>query len=138
MAASKGKKSRYTVFISYSRRDAFIASTIAAKLRAMGIEVWLDARDVEGGDPILERILAGIDACHEAVVLISQAAMGSQWVAFEIGAVCGQHKRVTPVLNNVEPNAMAPLRGIQAIDLNQLQIFFGEVRRRLEALTSGE
>src|SRR5947199_6009868 len=91
----------YLVFISHSSQDSWIARVMAEKMAARGAETWLDVKDLEGGDILDQEVLKGIDACQEAVVLISSKSVGSQWVIFEIGATWGQHKRVTPVLNNV-------------------------------------
>jgi hypothetical protein len=47
----------------------------------------------------------------------------NQRVIYEIGAVSGQHKRVTPILNQVNPDAIAPMKGVKSIDLNQFGDF---------------
>jgi len=41
------------------------------KIEALGAECWLDEKDLAGGEVIVEDIIRGIDACDEAVVLIS-------------------------------------------------------------------
>src|SRR5260370_34649938 len=99
----KSVRSRYVVFISHSSYDAWIARTIADQIESLGGECWLDEKDLEGGDVIPDKIIRGIDACHEAIVLISPNSVNSQWVSFEIGGVRAQQKRVTPILKNVKP-----------------------------------
>ena len=81
---------------------------------------------------IQEEIIRGIRACNEAMVLISPKSVKSQWVAFEIGAASGLRKRVTPILNNVSPEAMAPMRGIKAIDLNDFEAFLLQLQARMD------
>src|SRR3989442_1409546 len=102
---------RYVVFISHSSRDSWIAQIVAEKVRALGAEPWLDVKDLAGGDIIADQILMGLDACQEAVVILSPCSVESKWVVFETGAVWGQHKRVTPILNNVTHEAVPPLSG---------------------------
>lgn len=121
----------YVVFISHSSRDAWIARTMAEKISALEVKVWLDVKDLEGGDIVTEKILEGLDTCEEAVVLVSPNSVGSQWVVFEIGAVWGQHKRVTPILNNVSYDAIAPLKGVKAVDLNDFDRFLAELGKRV-------
>src|SRR5437867_12476253 len=100
--SSKGqKRSRYVVFVSHSSLDAWIARVLVEKIEALGAECWLDEKDLSGGDVIAAEIIRGINACDEAVILISPNSVKSQWVPFEIGGVRAQHKRVTPLLNNV-------------------------------------
>lgn len=101
------------------------------KLEALGAECWLDEKDLAGGDIIVENIIRGIDACHEAIVLISPNSVKSQWVPFEIGGVRAQHKRVTPILNNVKPQQMAPMHEIRGIDLNSFDEFLAQLKRRI-------
>lgn len=104
---------------------------MADKIAELGAEPWLDMKDLEGGDTIDEEILKGIDACQEAVVLVSPNSVGSQWVVFEIGAARGQHKRVTPILNNVPYDAIVPLRVGKAIGLNDFERFLSELGKRI-------
>ena len=84
-------RSRYVVFLSHSSLDTWIANVIAEKIQAFGAECWVDEKDLAGGDVIVEDIIKGIDACHEAIVLISPNSVKSQWVSFEIGGVRAQH-----------------------------------------------
>ncbi|MEA2693888.1 MAG: hypothetical protein QOJ16_3275, partial [Acidobacteriota bacterium] len=121
----------YVVFVSYSSSDAWIARTIAEKIQAVGAETWLDQKDLHGGDVILEKIVEGVDRCHEAIVLISPASSRSEYVSFEIGAVQSQRKRITPVLNNVAVDAHALLKGMRSIDLNQFEDYLRQLRERI-------
>lgn len=128
----------YVVFISHAARDSWIAGVLAEKISALGAEPWLDVKDLEGGDVVVEKILEGLDACHEAVVLISPHSVESQWMVFEIGAVWGQHKRVTPILNNMSADAIVPLRGVKAVDLNSVGQFLTELGRRVRRRLAAE
>lgn len=101
------------------------------KIEALGAECWLDEKDLAGGDVIVEDIIRGIEACHEAIILISPNSVKSQWVPFEIGGARAQRKRVTPVLNNVKPPQMAPMKDIKGIDLNSFDEFLAQLKRRI-------
>jgi hypothetical protein len=101
------------------------------KIEALGAECWLDEKDLAGGDVIAADIIRGIDACNEAVILISPNSVHSPWVSFEIGGVRAQHKRVTPILNNVRHNELAPVQDIKGIDLNKFEQFLAQLKRRL-------
>ena len=100
-SSKRQKRSRYLVFVSHSSDDAFVARIITEKIQAIGATCWLDEKDLDGGDVIADHIIRGIDACDEAIVLISSNSVRSPWVSFEIGGVRAQHKRVTPILNKV-------------------------------------
>jgi TIR domain-containing protein len=97
------------------------------KIEALGAECWLDEKDLAGGDVIAADIIRGIRACHEAIILISPNSVKSQWVPFEIGGVRAQRKRVTPILNNVTHDEMAPMQDIKGIDLNRFGQFLAQL-----------
>ena len=126
------RKNKYLVFISHSSSDRWIAEVIAEKISGRGASCWLDEKDLEGGEVIVDRIISGIDSCDEALVLISPQSIDSQWVAFEIGGVRAQHKRVTPILNNVTPDDMAPMKDIKGIDLNLFDRFLSQLGKRVK------
>ena len=125
--------SPYTVFISHSSKERWIAQQIAKEVEAPGAKTWLDLKDLRGGDEIRRPIKRGIRASHEAVVLLSANSITSQWIIYEAAVVDGQGKRITPILNNLAPDVMpAPLQGIKAIDLNEFDDFLIELARRIE------
>jgi hypothetical protein len=121
----------YIVFVSHSSNDEWIAGVFAEKIKALGGKPWLDKFDLEGGDIVLAKIIKAIDKCKEAVVLVSPTSVGSQWVLFEIGAVKGQHKRVTPILNGVGYDSLTPLKGVKAIALNDFTSYLNQLKLRI-------
>jgi TIR domain len=127
---AKARK-KYLVFISHSSLDAWIARVMKEKIEKIGGSCWLDEKDLEGGNIIGDDIINGINACDEAVVLISPNSVKSQWVPFEIGAVRAQYKRVTPILNNVKPEKMAPSKDIKGIELNGFDQFLAQLKKRI-------
>lgn len=131
--AYHGKRTQtaYVIFLSHSSHDSWIAKVIAEKIQAIGADCWLDEKDLGGGDVIVNEIIRGIDSCEEAIVLISPSSVNSQWVSFEIGGVRAQHKRVTPILNNVKPSEMPPMQDIKGIDLNKFDQFLAQLERRI-------
>jgi hypothetical protein len=125
--------SAYTVFISHSSKERWIADQISKEIRALGAETWLDLKDLHGGDEIRRSIERGIRNSQEVIVLLSANSITSQWVLFEAGIATGQRKRITPVLNNIAPDkTLAPLQGIKALDLNDFDDFLVELAARIK------
>ena len=86
-----------------------------------------------GGSVIIDEIIGAIDACHEAIVLESPSSRRKpEWVVFEIGAARGQHKRVTPILNNVKVESVGPTMDLNAIELNDLEQFLRQLKGRID------
>jgi hypothetical protein len=122
----------YVVFVSHSTCDAWIARTIGEKIDALGASSWLDMKDLERGEVLVDSIINGIDGSDEAVVVISPKSINSQWIMFEIGAARIQRKRVTPILNNVGYDAIKPLKDVKAVDLNEIDDFLFQLKKRIE------
>ena len=81
---------RYLVFISHAYTDRWIAkqlaSLIAAKGRRQRVRVFLDEKDIEGGDTIPGSVLRSLQECDELVVLLTPNSINRPWVLIEIGA----------------------------------------------------
>jgi hypothetical protein len=80
----------YTVFISHSSKEQWIAGQISKEIKALGAKTWLDQKDLRGGDEIVRSINRGLRASQEAVVLLSANSIKSHWVSFEAGIAKGQ------------------------------------------------
>src|SRR5919205_2158601 len=81
--AKLAEPSAYTVFISHSSKERWIAGQIPKEIEALGAKTWLDIKDLRGGDEIKRSIKRGIRASQEAVVLLSAHSIISQWVVYE-------------------------------------------------------
>ena len=123
----------YMVFISHSSSEKWIARQISKEIKALGAETWLDEKDIKGGDVWPDKIMQGIDACQEGLVLVSAKSVMSWWVAYEIGALRGQRKIVTPILNDVDVKTMGSIKDVQAIDLNEFEKFLEQLKERLKS-----
>jgi DNA-binding CsgD family transcriptional regulator len=85
------------VFVSYSHADRPYVEVLAAHLRAAGIEVWYDD-ELAAGDRFDAVIHVQIDECDAVIVVLSPAAVASEWVDREIGYALQQGKKVLPLL----------------------------------------
>jgi hypothetical protein len=124
--------SPFRVFISHSSHDSWIAGQIGKEIEALGAEKWLDKHALKGGDEVRKKIIEGIRACSEVILLLSPESVKSQWVSLEIGVALGQRKRVTPILHNLRPKDMGALQDIKAIYLNDFDDFLIELKRRID------
>jgi hypothetical protein len=91
-------------FISYSRVDSDAAQALDRLLRARGIGVWLDTRELLPGRNLVDEIFdRGISKSDAVVVLLSKSSVKSEWVRLEltnaiVQTVRGVAKAVIPVL----------------------------------------
>jgi WD40 repeat protein len=86
------------VFVSYSRRNKNFAERLARDLSDAGLDVWVDWRQIQGGELWQDEIMRGIERSEMLVVCLSPAAVASEWVQREVNTAREQGKHVIPVM----------------------------------------
>jgi tetratricopeptide (TPR) repeat protein len=72
------------LFLSHSSADDGFVRDLREALADLGREVWIDSRQLKGGDPLWSAIQAAIEAAAGLAVLVSPKAFESDWVAREL------------------------------------------------------
>lgn len=129
----------YSVFISHSTKDAWIARQIADLLRKQGgkfgVETFLDERDILIGDSIPDAIREAIRSCNEFLVLLSKNSIDRSWVLIEISAAWAHGKRIIAVIDKVTPEEMPEIMlPYKAVDLNSLDDYIGQLLERAKGV----
>ncbi|TAK12642.1 MAG: toll/interleukin-1 receptor domain-containing protein [Anaerolineae bacterium] len=86
------------IFISYSRREAPFVTDLVGRLEGTGYPVWLDYRSMVPGRPWAEQIEEGIRGADVILLVVSDAALQSQYVEKEWRSVLEYGKRVILIL----------------------------------------
>ena len=97
--ASEDAKARYRRLVF--ARD--IRARLETALKAKGLDVWLDKRNLEAGGLWREGIHEGLGSCDGAVLLLSTEALESGWVLKEATILTwrfflGSRVRIVPIL----------------------------------------
>jgi len=102
------------VFISYSHHDDDVAKDIEERLKAKGLEPFLDDK-MDAGTIFTHEINDNLRSCKEVFALISHNSLKSEWVLVEYGAVLALGKHVSPVLIGCTADSLpGVLRNLQA------------------------
>lgn len=74
------------VFVSHSSKDKErFVEPFAARLRARGIDAWLDKWEMLPGDSLVQKIFEeGLKNASAFVIVLSKASVGSNWVKKEL------------------------------------------------------
>jgi tetratricopeptide (TPR) repeat protein len=72
------------LFLSHSSPDDGFVRELRQALADLGQEVWIDSRQLKGGDPLESEIQAAIEAAAGLAVLVSPASLQSRWVGKEL------------------------------------------------------
>jgi tetratricopeptide (TPR) repeat protein len=72
------------LFLSHSTADDGFVRELREALADFGLEVWIDSRQLKGGDPLWSEVAVAIEAAAGLAVLVSPAAFQSDWVINEL------------------------------------------------------
>lgn len=95
------------IFISYSRSDLDFVQELVDRLRRRSYRVWMDKSDIKPGSNWQEAIGTAIEASDVLVVILSEAAIASEWVGIEYDTALNKGVTVIPY---VYENVDLPLR----------------------------
>ena len=82
------------VFISYSRRDYYLAESLSLHLAQRGVPAWLDVLQLQPGSDWERSLFEAIDGCATFVLVASPAALRSPHVRGEWQRALAQGRRV--------------------------------------------
>lgn len=72
-----------TLFLSHSSKDKPMVRKLARDVESLGVEVWLDEREIKVGDSIAKKVQDGLDRSDVLALWITPAALASEWVLEE-------------------------------------------------------
>lgn len=131
----------FKVFISHGTPDRWVAGQLRKCIHDCGGSAFLDEHDVPKGDDFERRIFEELAACHELLVLFTAQSYQRPWLWMEIGAARSQLKRIVAVLYGIDVGALEKIgggnstifKGINIVDLNEVALYFEQLRLRIGA-----
>jgi TIR domain len=87
---------RRNVFISYAREDRLEVEAAAELLRAGGVQVFIDVRDIAYGQRWEDALGTALQRCERVLVFWSEYAAASEWVDREWRLAHKLGKRIVP------------------------------------------
>ena len=72
------------LFISHSSQDDAFVGELQQALGYFYHDVWVDSRQLRGGDPLWEGIKTGIEEASAYAVVVSTDSLQSKWVGKEL------------------------------------------------------
>ena len=85
------------VFISYSTKNQAPADTMRALLRENGINTWMAPEDIPAGSKYAQVINRAVKNCACFILILSDDAQNSVWVAKEVERAVNYRKPIIPV-----------------------------------------
>lgn len=75
---------KWKIFLSHSSKDKQFVALLHGKLLSANVDVWLGEYEILIGDSIQEKISEGLDKSEFLLVVLSKAALKSDWVKREL------------------------------------------------------
>jgi len=98
----------YTCFISYSSKDELFAQRLHNDLQQRGVRCWFAPEDMDIGDKIKHRIDESIRLYDKLLLILSEHAIASNWVAYEVERALNKEPKG-------KPNVLYPVRVDKAV-----------------------
>ncbi len=97
----------YKVFISSTYRDLDVARDLARRIEEAGVRVF-PLEETAPGDNVAAYVSRSLREADEVIVILTDNSVNSTSVLYELGAASGLHKRVTPLIVNVQDSEIPP------------------------------
>src|SRR5262245_17217440 len=130
----------YKIFVSHCTGDTWVAGQIAARVRELGAQTFLDDSSVPKGANFKELIHREIASSKELVALFTPWSAKRSWMWIEIGAAWGQGKPIVGVFYGMDVAQLedsgqgkAILEDINILQLNQFDRYLGELETRIRS-----
>ena len=100
------------IFLSHSTNDDAIARDLQRALGDHGLHIWIDSREMRGGDLLSPEIERAIDEADGCMILVSPSSLQSDWVGDELDrAIEAQKRRRAGAANGAYPVVPLSLDG---------------------------
>jgi tetratricopeptide (TPR) repeat protein len=126
-----GGMPKLRLFISYRTADVEKVEPLAARLRAAGIDAFLDRYEIRAGDVLVEKLEAALGQAEAGLILLSNTGVGHTWTRWELSTMMTRRIeegfRLVPVL--VDPDAPVPLglRSLRRVPLEDVTALVEEL-----------
>ena len=112
------------VFISYARKDSARVEPFVAALKNEGVSLWIDQRNMVGGNTWSSQIAMAIRACQILILVVSKASMDSTVVADEVLFARHLNKKILPLyLEDLQENQIHPALQLFLLHLQHIRLF---------------
>lgn len=126
------------IFISHASEDKPFVRPFAEKLRANGVDAWIDEWEIKPGDKIVQKIFVeGIDRCDAFLVVLSKTSVEKPWVKEELDTAVvkriEEDTKIIPIrIDDCE--VPAPLRATAWQNIDPSKDYEEEFQRVLSAI----
>ncbi len=126
------------IFLSHAQEDAELTETVRGWLDEQGYDVFVDTRDLHGGDDWAEKLYAQLRSTSVLVCIVTRRSVESRWCAIEIGVARFLGTRIVPIAGelSVTDPELSKLQHIRyAVDPAAARTELLDVLRTIDPMT---
>lgn len=127
--------SSWTIFISHSGTDTWVAKQIAREIEIRGANTFLDEANIAIGEDFEERILTALDQANELLVLLTPWSLQRAYVWAEIGAAWGRRIPMIGILHGLTPDDLQADPGVPSLLTRRDLVQLNDIDSYLEQLS---
>ena len=120
------------VFLSYSRDDTARVMDLADRLRAAGVDIWIDQGSIDAATLWGESIVRALEGAKVLLVMISPSAVSSHNVAKEVMLASERKGHILPV--HLEPTTIPLSLKYQLAGIQHIEFYSGDPDANLKAI----
>lgn len=120
------------VFVSYSRQDNEKVQALTGKLRAAGVGLWMDVRNIDGAAMWGEEIVNAVARSKVLLLLVSKTAVASQNVVKEVLLASERKAHILPV--DLEPTEIPGSLKYALAGIQHIEYFRGDADAQMKAI----
>lgn len=116
---------RIDVFFSYSSKDEALALSLIGLLKAAGVEVWIDKREIEVSESWAAEIAKAIEEAQAFLLFGTPDAFSSPQVTREVLLAVDFKKLIVPLIKGaveIPPDFQYALAGLQRLDIGRMSL----------------
>lgn len=123
----------YKVFISSTQRDIDVARDVVRRIEEAGVRVF-PVKDRSVSKEKAASVTRSLREADEVIVILTDNSVNSPNVIYEMGAASGLHKRVTPLVVNVQDSEIPPFVK-KYVRFGELPSYIAELAKRAGRVT---
>ncbi len=120
------------VVVSYSRQDNDKVLALTGKLRAAGVGLWMDVRNIDGAALWGEEIVNAVAKSKVLLLLVSKTAVSSQNVVKEVLLASERKGHILPI--DLEPTEIPSSLKYALAGIQHIEYFRGDPDEQLKAI----
>ncbi len=131
-------RKKYTVFVSHSATDTWVAKKIAEEVERRGAGTFLDEAQILIGENVEDEIFRALESASELLVLLTPWAIERPYVWAELGAARVRRILIIGVVHGQtfeqvlqHPKALSILRERNLVQMNNLDKYLDQLRVRV-------